>query len=182
METKEKILSAALKLFIEKGFNETPTSLISKEAGVATGTLFHHFETKEALINSLYLHCKDRLVSFVMNEVDQQPTYRAKVRRLWENFILWGMKHSLDYQLFVQYNHSKYITGMTHETGSAIFSGVTKLIQEGIEQELTKKMDLEFLMSMVSSVTMTQVQYFIDNPDKYEDKDFRDSGFQFFMG
>jgi len=39
-ENREKILTTALALFTERGFFGTPTSLISKEAGVATGTLF----------------------------------------------------------------------------------------------------------------------------------------------
>ena len=37
-DKKKKILESALKLFIEKGIDNTSTALISKEAGVATGT------------------------------------------------------------------------------------------------------------------------------------------------
>jgi AcrR family transcriptional regulator len=38
-DKKERILEAALKLFIEKGIDNTSIALISKEAGVATGTI-----------------------------------------------------------------------------------------------------------------------------------------------
>lgn len=177
LETKEKILSAALKLFVEKGFNETPTSLISKEAGVATGTLFHHYQTKEQLINSLYLHCKDRLVRLMMDRVSDQPSFRSKMKMMWENTILWGMYNPTDYRFFMQFGYSAYITDKTHDEGFMMFSDMNKIFTEGVALELVKKMDPELLLSMVSNMTMTQVQYFIQYPEKFEDKELREQAF-----
>lgn len=54
MDKKEMIFAAALKLFVKNGIDRTPTAMISKEAGVATGTLFHYFSSKEVLVNELY--------------------------------------------------------------------------------------------------------------------------------
>ena len=48
-KTKKAILTAALKLFAEKGFYNTSTRAISRKAGIAEGTLFNYFETKEDL-------------------------------------------------------------------------------------------------------------------------------------
>jgi AcrR family transcriptional regulator len=48
-KTKKAILAAALKLFAEKGFYNTSTRAVSREAGIAEGTLFNYFETKEDL-------------------------------------------------------------------------------------------------------------------------------------
>src|SRR5208282_5089175 len=48
-KTKQAILAAALKLFAEKGFHNTSTRAISRKAGIAEGTLFNYFETKEDL-------------------------------------------------------------------------------------------------------------------------------------
>jgi AcrR family transcriptional regulator len=48
-KTKQAILAAALKLFAEKGFYKTSTRAISRKAGIAEGTLFNYFETKEDL-------------------------------------------------------------------------------------------------------------------------------------
>lgn len=48
-KTKRAILAAALKLFAEKGFYNTSTRAISRKAGIAEGTLFNYFETKEDL-------------------------------------------------------------------------------------------------------------------------------------
>src|ERR1039457_5380810 len=47
--TRMAILRAALALFAEKGFYHTTTKAISRKAGIAEGTLFNYFETKEDL-------------------------------------------------------------------------------------------------------------------------------------
>lgn len=47
--TRRAILRAALQLFAQKGFYRTTTKTISRKAGIAEGTLFNYFETKEDL-------------------------------------------------------------------------------------------------------------------------------------
>ena len=48
-KTRKAILRAALELFAEKGFYQTTTRAIARKAGIAEGTLFNYFETKEDL-------------------------------------------------------------------------------------------------------------------------------------
>jgi AcrR family transcriptional regulator len=48
-KTKQAILKAALELFSRKGFDRTVTKEISRKAGIAEGTLFNYFRTKEEL-------------------------------------------------------------------------------------------------------------------------------------
>ena len=55
--TKERILKAALQLFKEKGLEGTTTKEISKKSGIAEGTLFNYFKTKEDL--ALYFFQKE---------------------------------------------------------------------------------------------------------------------------
>jgi AcrR family transcriptional regulator len=55
--TKERILEAALQLFREKGLEATTTKEVSKLAGIAEGTLFNYFKTKEDL--ALYFFQKE---------------------------------------------------------------------------------------------------------------------------
>ena len=50
---KSQIIQAALDLFVERGYNGTKTSQISKRAGISEGLLFHYFPTKEILLEEL---------------------------------------------------------------------------------------------------------------------------------
>jgi len=51
-QTRENILEAARQCFCETGFDKTSTRMIAERAGVAEGTIFSHFETKEQLLIS----------------------------------------------------------------------------------------------------------------------------------
>lgn len=52
-KTKRRIFTTAIKLFAEKGFDNAGIEEITAVAGVAKGSLYYHFETKEELFNLL---------------------------------------------------------------------------------------------------------------------------------
>jgi AcrR family transcriptional regulator len=51
--TRERIIRAAAKLFAKKGYENATTRDIATKAGIATGTLFNYFESKEAIVAAL---------------------------------------------------------------------------------------------------------------------------------
>ena len=51
--TRNKILDAARRLFSETGFEQTTTRDVARAAGIASGTLFNYFPTKEAVVATL---------------------------------------------------------------------------------------------------------------------------------
>ncbi len=51
--TRQRILEAAERLFAEQGFEATTTRDIASAAGIASGTLFNYFPTKEAIVGCL---------------------------------------------------------------------------------------------------------------------------------
>jgi AcrR family transcriptional regulator len=53
-ETDRDIRSAARKLFARRGLEGTSTRQIAKAAGIAVGTLFNYFPSKEALVFAYY--------------------------------------------------------------------------------------------------------------------------------
>lgn len=50
LETKSKLIDAALRTFSRKGFSESTTKDIAKEAGVTDGLIYHYFQSKEDLL------------------------------------------------------------------------------------------------------------------------------------
>ncbi len=53
LNSKQRIIDAAVKLISEKGYHGASTDLIAKEAGVSQGLIFHYFKNKEGLFFSL---------------------------------------------------------------------------------------------------------------------------------
>ncbi|MCL2610566.1 MAG: TetR/AcrR family transcriptional regulator [Defluviitaleaceae bacterium] len=53
-ETRQKILNASQKLFIEKGYDETTIlDIVAELGGLTRGAFYHHFKTKEEVLNAI---------------------------------------------------------------------------------------------------------------------------------
>src|SRR5664279_5264160 len=58
--TRQRILHAATTLFVSEGWQSTTTRGIAVSAGIATGTLFNYFPTKEAIAAALVAEALER--------------------------------------------------------------------------------------------------------------------------
>ncbi|MBB4254705.1 TetR family transcriptional regulator [Rhizobium sp. BK008] len=61
-QTRQALIDAGRRLFVEKGYAETATPEIVAAAGVTRGALYHHFEDKKALFRSV-IECEARAVA-----------------------------------------------------------------------------------------------------------------------
>jgi AcrR family transcriptional regulator len=52
--TRQRLIRAALELFTTRGYHDTTTAHIAKKAGIAEGTIYRHFASKQQLVNELY--------------------------------------------------------------------------------------------------------------------------------
>jgi AcrR family transcriptional regulator len=85
--TKEKILQKTLELFVLKGIDKTSTNLIAKESGVASGTIFVHFESKQDLINQVYMSAKNRLFEALESSINPKSTFKENVQNVARDII-----------------------------------------------------------------------------------------------
>lgn len=75
--TRQKILSAAQFLFAKKGFHKSPTSEIASTAGVAEGSIFKHFSTKENLLFALVEEINTQGIAELFQNAASQETRTA---------------------------------------------------------------------------------------------------------
>ena len=61
-ERKNEILDVAEQLFAQKGFEETSTNDIIKAIGIARGTLYHHFQSKEEILDSVISRLSEEMM------------------------------------------------------------------------------------------------------------------------
>src|SRR5207344_2669857 len=69
---QERIVTAALSLFQTKGFDSTTTKAIARKAGIAEGTVFNYFHTKE----DIALYFFEQEVDHAMATVRENPRLR----------------------------------------------------------------------------------------------------------
>lgn len=70
--TRTAILEAALKLFVERGFDATSVDDIARESQLSKGAVYHHFQDKQQVFAEVYLDAERTVVSAVA-EAAMQP-------------------------------------------------------------------------------------------------------------
>jgi len=176
-DKRTALLQAALTLFTRHGFHGTPTSKIAKEAGVATGTLFHYFGTKEELINQLYLAIKQDLGQGLAAGVTEELTLRGKIRRIWFNFIAWSLDEPKKLFFFNQFSSSPSISNLTKEEALLQLRFLSNIFEEGQRQEILKPMPAELLADICTGMAQVTSMHFIKHPERFHDTDYREMAF-----
>ena len=177
-DKKTAIMDAALKLFTERGFHGTSTAQISKDAGVATGTLFNYFPTKEDLINSLYFEVKGRLSRSIRVGIDEEVSFQDKLRRLWSNIIKWGVNSPEEYLFVEQFCSSPYITKITREEVMKEYIFLNELVQEGIASGVLKDYTPELTMTIFFHGTKALVNLILDPNVSLDTEELIENGFR----
>ncbi|WP_424359378.1 TetR/AcrR family transcriptional regulator [Methanocella sp. MCL-LM] len=157
-EKREAIINAALKLFTERGFDNTPTALISQEAGVATGTLFRYYPTKEDLINSTYVIAKNRFAAAMAEGLEDEETLEGKMRRIWGNTIRWGLKSPRELLFLEQFMSSPYISKITEEEVMKRFVFLSDLIEEGVGEGKLRDIHRGLIFEMMFSANRAVIK------------------------
>src|SRR5689334_15883383 len=62
-QTRAALVAAGRRLFGENGFRATSVEDLAREARVTTGALYHHFPTKAALFEAVFLHAHTDLLT-----------------------------------------------------------------------------------------------------------------------
>ena len=85
-ERRLEIIETAKKLFGERGYTTTPVEAIIKEMGVAKGTFYYYFKSKEEVLDAVVSHTLDQVVAMA-EEVANDASMDAltKMERLLSN-------------------------------------------------------------------------------------------------
>ena len=94
-KTKRKIFETSMKLFAEKGYDATSIEEITATVGVAKGTLYYHFSSKEEIFNFLVEEGVKLLKNSIEIKTDKLSNSLDKIRAI----VLIQIKILVKYQL-----------------------------------------------------------------------------------
>jgi AcrR family transcriptional regulator len=77
METKQRILQSAQRLFAARGYDGTTTRDLASAAGVAEGTLFRHFDNKKAILIEVATQGWVEILTDLLTELSEMGSYKA---------------------------------------------------------------------------------------------------------
>src|ERR1700675_1105592 len=165
-DKRNAILSAATKVFAERGLG-APTSAISQAAGVAEGTLFTYFETKDELINALYREIKLELADAMMSDFPRKKNVRTKLRHVWDRYLNWGTANPKQRKVLAQLQVSEVLTKESRDAGGAPFVEFQIMIRDAIEQRVFRNdLPVELISKSLAALVEATIDLTVSNPSK----------------
>ncbi|WP_394139908.1 TetR/AcrR family transcriptional regulator [Cytobacillus oceanisediminis] len=149
-ERRNEILDAADELFGQKGFDGTTTKDILDKVGIARGTLYYHFKSKEDLMDALIERYNNHLLG-VAKEISKDkriPIIERIIRVVMSMNLRGGSSKEI-----MEHIHKPQNALMHQKIQKFIFNGITpimtEIIQEGIEQGMFQTLYPYECMEMV---------------------------------
>ncbi len=96
------ILSTASRLFAEKGYSNATTSEIAREAGVAEGTLYHHFGSKDGIFLTLFDETIDGFLAGIGELLARETTGREALAALARFLFDYVSRHQEQYLILLR--------------------------------------------------------------------------------
>ncbi|WP_297732715.1 TetR/AcrR family transcriptional regulator [uncultured Maricaulis sp.] len=81
--TRNRIMRAALDLVAEDGFAAATTAAIARKTGLAEGTLYRHFPSKDELFVAVYRQLKQEVFESIQAETRPDASLRDRFGQLW---------------------------------------------------------------------------------------------------
>jgi AcrR family transcriptional regulator len=108
-DKREAIMTAALELFVERGFFGTAVPEIADRAGVGAGTIYRYFESKEALVNEIYREQKLQFGRIATDDFPATASTREQFRVLWARMARFAIEHPSSFVFLELHHHARYL-------------------------------------------------------------------------
>lgn len=130
----QQIIEAAVRVFARNGYYNSRVSDIAKEAGIASGTIYLYFKTKDEILVTLFREKMAEFVATVRKAIAAEPDAVAKLRRLIGlHFKLLEDHSEMAEVVQVELRQGqKFFRGASANEVSGYFDLISSVLEEGI--------------------------------------------------
>ncbi len=168
-KTKRKIFETSMKLFAKKGYDATSIEEITATVGVAKGTLYYHFSSKEEIFNFLI----EEGIKLLQNSIDiktaKLDNYIDKLKAV----ILIQIKIVNKYEDFItillsQFYGKEARNKMCQKHVFEYISKIERIVKEGMEAGQIKKGNANVIASEIYALIASTLVYKMKSQENVE--------------
>lgn len=159
MKTKNKIMESTFSLFLEKGIQGTSTKDILDASGVSNGTLYHHFPTKEKIVEQIFYSIQEEMIVSINLSTQEAVQFREFLWLTWETLIRYALENPQKHLFIRMFKDSSTIRNCKENMKSLGFDMHSKA-DEAIEKELIDVPSSDYFNIMFNANVNGVIEYF----------------------
>ena len=149
-DKRDAVMQAALELVGENGFHGSPMAMIAQRAGVAAGTIYRYFESKDILIRETYGRLEKEVLASVKAEYPREGTIREQYLHLCQRLFTYFLASPMEFRFIEQFHNSPYGVACRRDKilGKKEKDIITELFEKGQELQVLKDLPLPVLFAL----------------------------------
>ncbi len=152
-DKRQRILDAALDLFEKRGFDGVAVPEIAREAGVATGTIYRHFKTKEELVNALYRHWKSAYNEQILGPVPEGLAARETFALYWRRMAQFARRHYRAVRFLDLHYHAPYLDDESRAMEGIYMDTAVLFMRKGRDSGTLRDLDPALVVALLWGAT-----------------------------
>lgn len=162
-EKRKAILDAAVHEIAREGLG-APTAKIAERAGVAAGTLFTYFASKEQLLNELYFELKSEAYARMSAGFPHKASLERRTWHVWRSYLDWAIEFPEKRKASVQLAVSDVVTVATRAKAAAEGTVLEPTLAELEKRNAGRGLPAGFVTAAVSAMQDATLEFVSKKP------------------
>jgi len=145
------IRQAAIDLFYKQGINNTNMQQIATEAGIAKGTIYLYYKSRDELVDYIFNYCLDLHIEASMKDIERQNSSSEKLKKRVKNILWWNYDYPKESSIVSEYYKPVNVVGTDNVSFTRSYEINKIILKQGVEKGEFKELPLEFLCAMFFS-------------------------------
>lgn len=163
---RERILAAALKLFVEQGYFNTNIPDLSRESKCSVGSIYHTFKNKEEIARELYREAMAAFRGALQEAIPDDAEVSIVIKKTVKSFLKFSeVNHQLSRYIWLC-RHNEFMTGIIRHPAMVGFDKLgrklTRNIKRGIRSGLVRPLKAHILWSILFGIPVGYVREWLD--------------------
>ncbi|MGM9929118.1 MAG: TetR/AcrR family transcriptional regulator [Bacillus sp. (in: firmicutes)] len=147
---REDIMSAALYLFAERGYDGTTVPMIAEKAHVGAGTIYRYFENKEVLVNALFQESVRHFSGTLKaKESDFNSDVRKQFDTMFFQMVSYAKEHPYALQFIDSHANGHYLDDESRQVFQEFLDCLCSVTEYGKQQGVLRSLPSEALICIV---------------------------------
>jgi len=167
---RERVLAAALKLFVEQGYFNTNVPDLSRESKCSVGSIYHTFRNKEEVASALYLESISSFRRALEQSIAGITDAESLIKTLVRSFLEFSeVNHQVSRYIWLC-RHHEFMSGLLRHPTTVGFDSLgrtlTRAIRKGVKAGTIRDINANIMWSILFGVPLAYVRDWLDGYNK----------------